>query len=152
MCFIRPEDLGYYTGIGIHYFKLQGRHLVLKGDAVRTVKAYMDQHHDGDVMDLIYMFYWQNSFRIPFDNKKLDGFIKPFFTIDDFCKRDCEKCRYCEKFAQKIIDYEKAAEITRTAEDFYTEFDQFTGMIHSTVLQTEKNNSDMEVEVDFELN
>jgi len=129
MCFVRPEDIKYYTDIGIHYFKLQGRHLVLKGDAVRTVKAYLDESYDGDFMDLQYLFQSQNSFRLDFQNKKLDGFLKPFVEIDGFCKRDCEKCGYCEKFAQKIIDYEKAAEVIRSAERFYAEFDAFRQMI-----------------------
>jgi collagenase-like PrtC family protease len=129
MCFVRPEDLKYYTDAGIRYFKLQGRHLVLKGDAVRTVKAYLDESYDGDFMDLQYLFHSQNSFRIDFDNKKLDGFIKPYVEIDGFCKRDCEKCGYCEKFARKIIDYEKAAEVIRSAEHFYTEFDAFNQMM-----------------------
>jgi collagenase-like PrtC family protease len=129
MCFVRPEDLKYYTGIGIRYFKLQGRHLVLKGDAVKTVKAYLDQSYDGDFMDLQYLFHSQNSFRIDFDNKKLEGFIKPFVEIDGFCKRDCEECGYCETFAQRIIDYKKAAEVIRSAEYFYAEFDAFNQMI-----------------------
>jgi collagenase-like PrtC family protease len=129
MCFVRPEDLNYYTDAGIRYFKLQGRHLVLKGDAVRTAKAYLDESYDGDFMDLQYLFHSQNSFRIDFDNKKLDGFIKPYVKIDGFCKRDCEKCGYCEKFARKIIDYEKAAEVIRSAEHFYAEFDAFNQMM-----------------------
>ena len=150
MCFVRPEDLKYYTDIGIHYFKLQGRHLVLKGDAVKTVKAYMDESFDGDVMDLMYLFYSQNSFRIDFNNKKLDGFIKPFVEIDGFCKRDCEKCSYCEKFAQKIIDYEKAAEVIHSAEYFYAEYDKFNRMLQSENPQQTMTNVGS-LEDDFEL-
>ncbi len=149
MCFVRPEDLRYYTNIGIHYFKLQGRHLVHKGDAVRTVKAYFDESFDGDVMDLAYLFHWQNSFKIPFDNKKLDGFIEPFFTKDDFCKRDCKTCGYCEAFAKKIIDYEKAAKVIRLAEDFYFNYDKFNEMIYPK--NTEKINDSHSMEIDFEL-
>jgi hypothetical protein len=151
MCFLRPEDLKYYTNIGIHYFKLQGRHLVLKGDAVKTVKAYFDEDFSGDIMDLIYMFYWQNSFKIPIDNKKLEGFIKPFLTIDDFCKRDCEKCRYCETFAKKIIDYQKAAAVIHSAEDFYREFDKFNDMIHSSTIVNEDNYQEEKINLDFDL-
>jgi collagenase-like PrtC family protease len=154
MCFVRPEDLKYYTGIGIHYYKLQGRHLVHKGDALRTVKAYFDESFDGDVMDLAYLFYWQNSFKLPFDNKKLDGFLKPFFTKDDFCKRDCKACGYCEAFAKKIIDYEKAAEVIRLAEEFYTEFDAFNKMIRTVNIEESGNTADMDMELDvgFQLN
>jgi collagenase-like PrtC family protease len=149
MCFVRPEDLKYYTDIGIHYFKLQGRHLVLKGDAVKTVKAYFDQHFDGDLMDLIYMFYSQNSFRLDFDNKKLDGFIKPFVEKDGFCKRDCEKCNYCENFAKRIIDYHKAEDIIRAAEEFYYEFDEFNRMVRAE--SSQKPGGDGNIVFDFDL-
>jgi collagenase-like PrtC family protease len=125
MCFIRPEDIKYYTEIGIRYFKLQGRQQVLKGDAVKTVKAYMDESFEGDLMDLMYLFYSQNSFRIDCPNKKLDGFIKPFVSVEGFCHRDCDQCKYCDKFAERIIDYEKAGETIRAADKFYEEFDEF---------------------------
>lgn len=154
MCFVRPEDLKYYADIGIRYFKLQGRHLVLKGDAVRTVKAYMDENFDGDLMDLAYLFHSQNSFRIDFQNKKLDGFLKPFVKIDGFCKRDCETCGYCDKFAQKIIDYEKAAEIVRSAGNFYSEFDKFNQLIQvENQGNLRENIADTEsLDEDFDLN
>lgn len=150
MCFVRPEDLKYYTEIGIHYFKLQGRHLVLKGDAVRTVKAYLDESYDGDFMDLQYLFHPQNSFRIDFQNKRLDGFLKPFVEIDGFCKRDCEQCGYCERFAKKIIDYEKAAEIIQAAQHFYSEFDQFNQLINK---ENQENTMNIDsLADDFDLN
>jgi collagenase-like PrtC family protease len=155
MCFVRPEDIKYYTDIGIHYFKLQGRHLVHKGDAVKTVKAYFDENYDGDVMDLAYLFHWQNSFKIPFNNKKLEGFLKPFFTIDDFCKRDCIACGYCEAFAKKIIDYEEAAKVARMAENFYSQYDKFNGMNQSVnldLIETDKRIDVENMDVNFELN
>ncbi|MCU0289548.1 MAG: U32 family peptidase [Acidobacteria bacterium] len=153
MCFIRPEDLHYYTGAGIRYFKLQGRHLVLKGDAVRTVKAYMDESFDGDLMDLSYLFHSQNSFRIHFPNKSLDGFIKPFVEIDGFCKRDCEKCGYCEQFARKIIDYEEAAGIISAAGKFYSEYDAFNRLIYAGNGGNENGlDSSRNLDADFDLN
>jgi collagenase-like PrtC family protease len=163
MCFIRPEDLNYYTNIGIHYFKLQGRHLVLVGDPLRTLKAYFDENFNGDVMDLIYMFYSQNSFRIPFDNKKLEGFLKPFASKEDFCKRDCKTCGYCEAFARKIIDYEKAAEVIQAAENFYDQYDKFNRMAREIninensgqrtdpITPVEAPGNSNNIEVDFDL-
>lgn len=139
MCFVRPEDLHYYTAIGIQYFKLQGRHLVLLGDPLRTIKAYFDEDFNGDVMDLIYMFYSQNSFRIPFHNKKLEGFLKPFASQDGFCQRDCKTCGYCEAFSRKIIDYEKAAEVIRAAEEFYSEYDKFNRLVQEVELDIDEN-------------
>lgn len=149
---VRPEDLKYYTRIGIYYFKLQGRHLVLKGDAVRTLKAYLDETFDGDVMDLINMFYPINYFRVPLDNKKLDGFLKPFYEKENFCRRECAKCGYCEGFAREIIDYEKAKEVIGLAKNFYNSYDQYSRILNSTTPGKSNTPGDEDMEIDFELN
>lgn len=151
ICFLRPEDLEYYSGIGINYFKLQGRHLVLVGDPVRTVKAYFDESFAGDLMDLIYMFQPQNSFKIPIDNKKLDDFIKPFLTKDDFCKRDCTACQYCDRYAKKIIDYNEAQRIIDLARDFYAEYDGFNKMLKTVNTGEEQQFERNEEKLEFDL-
>jgi len=154
MCFVRPEDLKYYTPTGICCFKMQGRQQVLKGDAVRAVKAYFDENYDGDLMDLIYMFYPMNSFIIPIDNKKLEGFIKPFVTRDRFCNRDCETCNYCENFARKIIENNKANEVFGLAEDFYSQFDEFNTMVAKVDASASEKQTDpreKQIDVEFDL-
>lgn len=127
LCWVRPEDLKYYNAVGIQYFKLQGRQLVFSKDCdvVRTVKAYMDQSYDGDFWDLITMGVPVNNFKIAMDNKRLDGFIKPFYEEKLVCQNDCDQCGYCDRFARKCIDFNKAEEIARLSEEFYNGYDQF---------------------------
>jgi len=126
LCWVRPEDIKYYTQIGIDYFKLQGRHTFVQGgDPVRTVKAYFEESFDGNLMDLLTMFSKLTSFSVYVDNKKLEGFIKPFFEKENFCKNNCPTCHYCETFAKKCIDYDKAGQVLNFARDFYNDYDQY---------------------------
>jgi collagenase-like PrtC family protease len=132
LCWVRPEDIKYYTEIGIHYFKLQGRHTFVQGgDAVRTVKAYFEENFDGNLIDLLTMFAKLTSFSVYVDNKKLDGFIKPFFEIENFCKNNCSQCRYCESFAKKCIDYDQAKEVVELAKKFYNDYDQYKKLLNT---------------------
>lgn len=147
ICWVRPEDIDFYTSIGVNYFKLQGRHLVLKGDVVKVVKAYFDKSFDGDLMDLINMFYSINNFKVYLDNKKLEGFIKPFYENKKFCVKDCYSCNYCSNFAKKVIDYREAQESIDLAHRFYSEYDEFTRAINKNRTQEIKS----EVNIDFDL-
>ncbi len=126
---IRPEDLKYYTGIGIHYFKLQGRQHVLNGNHIRAIECYFKESYDGNLMDLLDMFNFRYSFKVYLDNKKLDGFITPFVNQENFCRNDCSHCRYCEAFAPKCMDRKEAEATIKAAKKFYHEFDQFKGLI-----------------------
>lgn len=123
LTWIRPEDIQFYTAVGITYFKLQGRQWVLKGDPVRAVEAYFKEDYEGDLFELLNLFAPVSSFKISVDNKKLEGFIRHFYENSDFCRHDCEKCRYCESFAKRIIDTEKLKNIYRLAKEYYSEFD-----------------------------
>ena len=125
LAWIRPEDLKYYTGIGIQYFKLQGRHTVYKGDPVKAVECYMKEDYSGNLMELLDLFAPTNSFAVYLDNKKLDGFIRPFYKNQNFCKNDCERCGYCQRFIRERIDYEETMKIFGMAGEFYEQYDQF---------------------------
>ena len=46
---------------------------------------------------------FNESFDLYIDNKKLDGFMDFFHKGN--CNRDCNECRYCDKFAGKAIHY-----------------------------------------------
>ena len=132
LSWVRPEDLKYYTSIGINYFKLQGRQWFAKGaDVLRTLKCYFEERYDGNLMDLITLFIQVNSFNVYVDNNELDGFIKPFYEKENFCKNDCENCGYCEGFAKRCIDYKKAGEVIKLSGKFYEEYDQYKNMIES---------------------
>ncbi|MDR2932156.1 MAG: U32 family peptidase [Oscillospiraceae bacterium] len=136
---IRPEDLGYYTDIGINHFKIQGRHTVIGGDPVRTAEAYMAQSYDGNLLDLLDMFNPSNSFSVYIDNKALDGFVETYATHPGFCKNNCSKCGYCMSYAKKCIDEDKANEIGELARRFYEEYDPFYAMVDRYASQTALN-------------
>lgn len=132
LCWIRPEDIKYYTSIGINYFKLPGRQLLLKGgDSLRALKCYFDQYFEGDIMDLLTLFVSVNSFKISLPNKKLQGFIEPFYRQEHFCQKDCPNCNYCEEFAKKCIDYPEAERVIAAADKFYHTYDKFKQMVQS---------------------
>lgn len=140
LCWARPEDIKYYTQIGVNYFKLQGRHTFVQGgDPVRTVKAYFEESFDGNLMDLLTMFSKLTSFSVYVDNKKLDGFIKPFFEKENFCKNNCSACGYCESFARKCIDYDKAGEVVTFARNFYNDYDQYQKLLENTESNVEED-------------
>jgi collagenase-like PrtC family protease len=129
LTWIRPEDLKYYTKTGINYFKLQGRQAVLKGDPVRAVEHYFNESFDGNLMELLDMFDPTTSFKVVIHNKKLDGFIEPFYKKENFCKNFCEACNYCETAARNCIDYEKARETIKAANMFYSQYDEFERLL-----------------------
>ncbi|MCP4152343.1 MAG: hypothetical protein GY757_31690 [bacterium] len=152
LSWIRPEDLHYYEDIGINRFKLQGRHTFVKGgDPVKTVKCYFDKDFNGNLMDLLNMFATFNSFNVHIDNKKLDGFIKPYVEKEGFCKKDCTKCDYCENYSKKCIDYQQAGEIVQCGIEFYDKYDQFDKLKNS--IQPIKNEipAEEDVEIDFDM-
>ncbi len=151
LSWVRPEDLKYYTSIGINYFKFQGRQAVLSGEPVRAVEHYFKEEYDGDLMELLNMFAQLSSFKVAVDNKKLDGFIKPFYEKENFCKNDCLKCNYCETFSKKCIDYDQANEVIELAKDFYGKYDSFTTMIESIDYRDTENTQEDDLAIDFEL-
>lgn len=157
MNWIRPEDIKYYSAIGINYFKIQGRQAVLKGDPVKTVESYFKESYDGNLIELLDSFSPTNNFAVYMDNKKLDNFIKPFVEKDDFCKNDCSGCSYCDAYVRKCTDYSKTQEVFNLAGEFYTKFDHFINMAksNSNTAEQEQNiprgtssafNTDMEFE------
>ncbi len=152
LSWIRPEDLKHYSDVGIEYFKLQGRHTYTQGgDPVKTAECYLSESFDGNLMDLITMFAKLTSFSIYVDNKKLDGFLEPFYKNKNFCDFNCVKCDYCETFARKSIDYGKAQETMSLAREFYNEFDQYKKLLHTAVEDPGKNRETAVPEIEFDL-
>jgi collagenase-like PrtC family protease len=140
-CWVRPEDLHYYTSIGINYFKLQGRQSIFKGgDIARVTETYFKGEYDGDLIDLVNCFAPLNSFKVEVDNKKLEGFLKPFYEKDYFCIRDCTDCDYCDVFARKCIKEKEAEEICELAKKFYEEYSGFNQLVNSVRVNTDTEN------------
>jgi len=143
LCWVRPEDIKHYMDIGIRYFKLQGRHTFGQGgDPVKTVRYYFEEDFDGNLMDLLSMFANLTSFKVHVDNKKLEGFIKPFYEKDNFCKNNCSTCGYCRSFAEKCIDFEEAREVVKLAEEFYNDYDQYRKNLEAINEEGEKMKKD----------
>ncbi len=126
---IRPEDLNHYEEMGITKFKLVDRSLNARG-LLKRVKAYSERKYEGNLADIICLHTRRTEHRfvpgtksmgltapenlrqmgdaifaaekIFIDNQKLEGFFSGLKKID--CRYvSCEKCGYCEKFAQKAI-------------------------------------------------
>ena len=150
---VRPEDLHYYSDIGITYFKLQGRQHVGKGGHIKALEVYLKESYDGNLMDLLDMFNPRYSFQVFIDNKKLDGYLEPYSRIAHFCKNDCTQCNYCDTYARKAIDYKKASEVVAYAKAFYNEHDQFKKLIDSLEPGEENRvnigKEDMAIDFDF---
>jgi collagenase-like PrtC family protease len=152
LCWVRPEDIKYYDQIGIHYFKLQGRHTFSKGgDPVKTAECYMKESYDGNLMDLLSMFAKLTSFKAYVDNKKLEGFIRPFLENENFCKSNCADCRYCESFAKRVIDYKKTEEMVTLAKEFYNDYDQFQKIVQSTNPDKVEMPTQDEMSIEFDI-
>jgi len=129
---IRPEDMHYYTAIGLSYFKLQGRQSVLQGDPVRTAECYFKERFDGDLKYLLYLFAPPSALRVSVDNRSLDGFLKPFVHDPEFCKRDCTTCSYCDAFADRLLDDEEARQIAESSLETLSSNDPFRKMINNS--------------------
>ncbi len=104
-CWVRPEDAGKYEGI-TNYFKIVGRDKP-KSHVTRTVRAYMEESWDGDLLDI--MCSSLNTFTMTrgvyLDNKKLDAVA--FFKKVTSCGQKCEGCDYCAKVAGDLVQYGK---------------------------------------------
>jgi len=138
---IRPEDLERYEKIGINYFKVSGRRMSTKW-LLNTAKAYASRSYEGSLSDLLNFitigvdedmssgqfqkfltkdefFKKEKLIKIgqlnppkPFiDNKKLDGFLKGFEKKD--CASECETCKYCDNWAEKVIKYDLTEQKTK---------------------------------------
>ena len=151
LSWIRPEDLHYYEAIGIRHFKLQGRHTFkYGGDPVRTAECYFKGSHDGNLMDLLTMFAQTTSFKVHIDNKKLEGFLKPFVEKDHFCRRDCSSCGYCSGFAAKCMNPEETRELMDLAAGYLLEYDRYR-MLLDSVNQDLNETENEELSADFDI-
>jgi collagenase-like PrtC family protease len=152
LCWVRPEDIKYYTAVGIDYFKIQGRHAFVQGgDVVKTVESYFNESYEGNLMDLLMMFGRLTNFKVYLDNKKLEGFIKPFVENPGFCKDNCSKCKYCENFARKCLDIEQVENMQNMAKEFYNMYDQYKELLAQTRPGRELNPEQDNTAVDFDL-
>jgi collagenase-like PrtC family protease len=100
---IRPEDLRKYAGI-TSFFKIVGRDM-LRSKVLRCATAYMDESYNGNLLDLLCsnIGYYGIEFSARIDNKSLDS--TAFFKKTSSCDRQCHRCGYCEKLAERVLGY-----------------------------------------------
>jgi collagenase-like PrtC family protease len=108
---IRPEDLSIYKEIGINYFKIAGREYPAK-KILKQVEAYLSGTYKGNLAEVLMGFFDSYKFKKPLDfyidNEKLENFLDFFLKSPDFpCKDGCTDCKYCEKFAEKVVKIDK---------------------------------------------
>ena len=122
---IRPEDLHFYESCGIKNFKIQGRQNILACDLIKTVQSYFERNYDGNLYDLITLFYPYDAYQHYIDNKKLNGFLDKFYEDPNFCRDLCGECRYCLKYANSCVDNKKEERITSMAKRVFEKYDKF---------------------------
>lgn len=113
--FVRPEDIKLYNNLGIHYFKIQGRTNILRGNPVKTLEAYMRNYYKGNLLDLLMLFMPRFN-DIVVNNELLEGFIDFFGKNKVACEGNCSRCGHCKAFANKAINvqaFEKEAKRMR---------------------------------------
>lgn len=111
MNWIRPEDLHYYTALGIRYFKLQGRSHPAGEKVSVAINAYIHGSFEGNLVDLLTLWNPYDVFQPYIDNKKLDGYLEPFVNKDNFCSGKCELCQHCMIYTAKSINLNEYAKI-----------------------------------------
>ncbi len=127
--FIRPEDLGFYSRLGINYFKIVDR-LMPTSWLANAVKAYSNRKYEGNLLDL-FPFYQKTIENtgakqkeyIYIDNSKLGGLVDCFKEKN--CRTQCgTTCKYCERIAKKAVKKhgsEKIAKKIKSKLDSLTE-------------------------------
>lgn len=151
LSWVRPEDIRYYTGIGVHYFKLQGRQAVLKGNPVQAVEFYFKESYNGNLLDLLEIFGPHSKFRINIDNRSLDGFLEPYYQQDYFCKHDCRHCKHCDLYAKKAIVPGEVKKVYENTKQFFDQYDQFKKELNSITNSNATKMQSSNLEIDFVL-
>lgn len=129
MGWIRPEDIHYYTEIGIRRFKIQGRQAVMRGDVIKTLDAYFRQNYDGNLLELLDVFAPTNSFVPYIDNRLLDNYLKPFISNSIHCSNDCQTCGYCSSYVSKYLDRDSIHALCEKGRQYYLSCDPYRSMI-----------------------
>jgi collagenase-like PrtC family protease len=98
---IRPEDLEKYGEIS-NFFKLVGR-TSSRNMICRSLKAYMGQKWDGDLLELMAgnLYSCGMSNLLHLDNPSLD--VEGFFEKVTSCDHECIDCNYCGELAVRLI-------------------------------------------------
>jgi len=117
---VRPEDIHIYEDIGIDMFKISSRAMPTE-KILRAAKAYSSRHYQGNLYDILNVVGPKAGFassalpgeqgngigsppRYYIDNQALEGFMD-FFRKQD-CSSGCDHCGYCQRIADKAIQFD----------------------------------------------
>jgi collagenase-like PrtC family protease len=117
---VRPEDIHIYEDIGIDMFKISSRAMPTE-KILRAAKAYASRHYQGNLYDILNVVPPKAGFassalpgeqgngigsppRYYIDNQALEGFLG-FFKKQD-CSSGCDRCGYCQRIADKAIQFD----------------------------------------------
>jgi collagenase-like PrtC family protease len=131
---VRPEDIHIYEEIGMDMFKISGRSMPTE-QILHTATAYSSRHYQGNLYDILNVI----TPKIGFSNSALSGLrnnviMPPKFHIDnqalegftDFfrkqnCLSGCSQCNYCQRIANKVIQFDRG------------EVDEYTAMLNASL-------------------
>ena len=118
---IRPEDMRFYSNIGVNNFKIDGRDKSIEYN-LDVITAYMNNKFDGNLLYLMQNYYPKNSSEMSMlsnsdsdfwrlavfiNNRLLDGFLEKFYTKKLNCNNGCKNCNYCNLWSEKVICIDK---------------------------------------------
>lgn len=94
---IRPEDVQYYSDLGVSFFKISGRSKTADW-LPEVAKAYQENNYRGNLIRLLGIDPTLEAEKWMFlDNKSLDGFIREF---PQGSREEMEN--YCQKWISKL--------------------------------------------------
>jgi collagenase-like PrtC family protease len=117
----RPEDIYAYEEIGIDGFKISGRSMPTER-ILRAATAYSSRHYQGNLHDILNVITPKGGLgnsalpgvpnnvtgslpKFYIDNQGLEGFID--FFKNQGCLSDCSHCGYCQRIADKVIQFDQ---------------------------------------------
>ena len=117
---VRPEDIHIYEEIGIDAFKISGRAMPTER-ILHAATAYSSRHYQGNLYDILNVITPRTGFvssalaggqnhgigsspGFYIDNQALEGFMD-FFRKQN-CLAGCSQCNYCQRVADRVIQFD----------------------------------------------
>jgi len=132
---IRPEDIHIYEEIDINMFKISSRSMSTE-QILNAATAYSARRYQGNLYDILNVLTPKTGFinsalagaqnnaamslpKLYIDNQALEGFMD-FFKKQN-CLSGCSQCDYCQKIADKVIQFDR------------NEVDEYTAMLNASL-------------------
>ncbi len=112
---IRPDDVKFYSNLGINKFKISGREMFrMNADMLKVISVYNAGTFTGNLVDLFQCFSDSTVARIfKVDNsKELDRYMSLVLKGKTGCSMgDCLTCKTCEKSKELVEVNKKEAKV-----------------------------------------